>query len=385
MLPSKNGEDTVETKESDESKSPKSLKSMVHGVKETIKNDAIKNKSQRENENVSRKKMKSVSGRKTPFSGGFWVKLLKGVFCFIQGTLVTFKQEKVRKAFLSTLKIILFSVLASYLLVFFLTFPIRLFLIILSYFGLDLESIELDNMLETRHLIQGIAYFIPIGVIGILRYVLPSFNEDMFNYALESQDAKLSNFLKNSKVLKTYPLIGYLKRFSKLAVMGILVFVFSFIPYIGDFVLAVAQFYYSYQPLGQGSAFILSLLSLIPSTKSIAADILKTSMAANSLGKELLEVYFVKLPDVKQELYIYRRYYGWIFGFSFCWMFALRTPYIGSVFWGVAQASTSYLILKILQRNKLKVENQESDMVLLGQDELSTFETSPILTAKKLN
>ncbi|KAN0055831.1 hypothetical protein ACTA71_011718 [Dictyostelium dimigraforme] len=378
---------TTTTTATTTAKSPKTLKSMIGSVKETIENDAEKNKSQRLNEGGSVKKLKKVSDRKTPFSGGFYVKLVKGGYCFFKGAYVTFKEEKVIKAFLSTLKIILFGVLASYLIIFFMSFPIRLFVSFLTWIGIShLESI--DQMLDTKQVIDDIAYFIPLVVVGTLRYVVPSFNEDMFLFVLESQDKKLYSYLKECKILKTYPMIGYLKRFLKLAVMGTIVMIFGYIPYIGDFVLAVAQFYYSYRPLGQGTAFILSLFSLYGPTKGIAANVLKTSMAANSLGKELLEVYFMKLPDYKQELYIYRRFYGWIFGFSMLWTTVLRFPFVGAIFWGIAQGSTGFLILKLLQRNKLKYDNNETQVILLGQDQLSDFKedsSSPLLTSKKLN
>ncbi|KAM9968550.1 hypothetical protein ACTFIW_007700 [Dictyostelium discoideum] len=365
-------------------KSPKTLKSMIGSVKETIENDAEKNKSQRLNE--GQRSAKKVSYRKTPFSFGFYVKLIKGAYCFAKGAYVTFKEEKVIKAFLSTLKIILFGVLASYLVIFFMTFPIRLIISFLTWIGVShLESI--DQMLDTKQVVDDIAYFIPLVVVGTLRYVVPTFNEDMFFFVLESQDKKLSSYLKECKILKTYPMIGYLKRFSKLAVMGIVVMIFGYIPYIGDFVLAVAQFYYSYKPLGQGTAFFLSLFSLYGPTKGMAANVLKTSMAANSLGKELLEVYFMRLPDYKQEVYIYRRFYGWIFGFSMLWTTVLRFPFVGAIFWGIAQGSTAFLILKLLQRNQLKFDNQETQVILLGQDQLSDFKedsSSPLLTSKSL-
>eukprot|EP01132_Coremiostelium_polycephalum_P004966 gene4966-6187_t len=338
-------------------KEKKSIKKMIKDIKTTIDEDAKTNKSQRLNESVSRKKLKSVSKRKTPFKPGFYVKLAKGFYCFFKGTIITFKNDQVRKSFLSALKFLLFSILAAYLLVYFSTFPIKIILFVISKFGFDFPQI--NDILDPRELFKNIAMFVPLVLIGILRYIVPSFNEDMFFFVMIDENSKVGLFLKNSPILKTYPIIV-----------------------VGKLVIAVAQFYYSYQPLGQGLAFLLSLLSIIPYTSHFSTDLLKWMMATQSLGKELMEVYYCRLPDVKQEIYVHRRFFGWIFGFSAIWMLVLKyIPYVGGVLWPIACGSSGYLLLKILERNQFKYERGETDVILFGQNMLD----SNIVELKKQN
>jgi len=373
-------EEVVET-----DKKKTSIKGIVKSVKTTIDNDKKNNVSKRGNEKTSRDKLKFVSDRKTPFEPGFYVKLAKGIACFFQGAYLTFREPTVRNTYFSAMQYILLGILGTYIVFFLLTFPIKFVLFLFSYIGIQHDGV--DKMLEPSYLFSYIVYFIPLALVGILRYVIPSFNEDMFFYVLKSQDKKLGDFLQGSKILKAYPMWGYIKRNLMFVGFGILIYIFSLIPYIGVLVLAVSQFMYSYKPLGQGSAFLLSMLSLIPQTKDYAAIVLKLSMAANSLGRELMEVYFARLPDVTQEFYVYRRFYGYLFGFSFCWMLVItKIPYIGSSLWPVAQGSTAILLLKILQRNQYKLELEEKKqkqqqlqqqeqgykpLNLLGQDQLT--------------
>ncbi|KAF2068288.1 hypothetical protein CYY_010385 [Polysphondylium violaceum] len=362
-----------------------SIKGIIRYIFEYFDSDKKKNASKRLNEKEPRKKLKYVSDRKTPFEPGFYVKLAKGIGCFFSGTYYTFSEPTVRNTYFSAMQYILLGILGTYITFFLLTFPIKVVLYLLSFIHIQHDGI--DKMLEPAYLFNYIVYFIPLVLVGILRYVIPSFNEDMFFYVLKSQDKKLGDFLQGSKILKGYPMWGYVKRNLMFIGFGIVIYILSLIPYIGVLVLAVSQFMYSYRPLGQGTALILSCLSLIPQTKDYAAIVLKLSMSANSLGKELMEVYFARLPDVKQESYVYRRFYGWLFGFSFCWMLVItKIPYVGSSLWPVAQGSTAILLYRILQRNQYKFnleqehkQNQQkskekkeySILNLFGQDHLS--------------
>ncbi|KYQ92089.1 hypothetical protein DLAC_06926 [Tieghemostelium lacteum] len=333
---------------------------------------AVPQVSGRDGENASRKEKKKVTKRKTFVKPAFYVKLIKGFIYFIQGAIVTIKTKEIQEAYASMIKVILLSILATYAITYCITYPLKFILHMLSYIGLNFPSVM--EMLEPYNLLWQVAMFLPLALIGILRYVLPTFNDDMFFYVLNGQDSELCNFLKKSKVLKVYPMWNYVSRGLRLVGMGLFIYFTSFIPYVSNLVFAAAQFYYAREPLGMGISFILSFVSLLDRYRDTSTYILKLCMASHSLGKELLETYFARVPSVDNEYYLYRRFFGTIFGFSICWLVLLnKIPVVGVSLWPIAQGSGSYLLLRLLERNQWKSENGDSNFVLFGQHSTNSY------------
>lgn len=74
-------------------------------------------------------------------------------------------------------------------------------------------------------------------------------------------------------------------------------------------------------------------------------SLILTSHAANNLQ---LEPYFRRIkftPEQKRRWFRDRE--GVLFGFAFAFTVVLKTPFIGVLMYGVAEASTAYLITKI--------------------------------------
>ncbi|EGG23762.1 hypothetical protein DFA_05897 [Cavenderia fasciculata] len=318
---------------------------------------------ERINGNLSRKDAKKVTKRRTLVHPVFYIKFFKGFITFFKGFYLSINTKEIRKTYFETLKIMLIMMASVYLALTLLSFPVMALMGLFTKLGLGhFETIQIH--FTPLNLLSKIAFFIPMVFIGVLRYVLPSYNEDMFFNVMASQNKQLAEFLKESPVVKQYPFSGYMIRFGKMALFGGVVYLFSMVPYIGTFVLAASNFYYAYQPLGMGMSFILSVISLHPSLKSHSAYMLKALMASYSLGKELLEVYYCRVPDAKQEIYINRRFFGWLFGFSIISMYVLSIPYVGISLWGVIQGSASFLVIRILERNKFKEDVQHDTSII---------------------
>eukprot|EP01133_Synstelium_polycarpum_P020518 gene20518-24629_t len=321
----------------------------------------------RMNGDLSRKELKKVTKRKTLAHPVFYIKFAKGFLTFFKGALTSIRNRQIMSTYYETLQLLMVGIAGTYFALIMSTLPIRIGLFVLAKFGLHLES--LGTMLSPFVLFDKIALFVPMIFVGFLRYMLPSYNEDMFFSVMAVQNPVLAEHLRNSPIVKQYPFSDYLKRLGKMAFFGVSVYLMSLLPYVGTVIIPISQFIYSREPLGNGMAFVLSVTSLHPSFKSFASHSLKALMASYSLAKELLEVYYCRVPDAKQEVYINRRYFGWLFGFSIACMYCLSIPYIGVSLWGIAQGSAAVFVLQILERNAQKQMLEHDGVIHLYGEE----------------
>ncbi|GAM26418.1 hypothetical protein SAMD00019534_095930 [Acytostelium subglobosum LB1] len=326
---------------------------------------------QRLNSDLSKKQLKKVSKRSTFRHPGFYVKFAKGFATYLEGCLCAFRNRKMVTLYVQTIQMALIGIAATYLILMIATLPARIILHIISTLFVKTAPYLtiVQEVLSPLNLFGKIAMFVPMVFIGFLRYMLPSYNEDVFFTVMEGKNSELADFLRKAPIVKQYPFMAYLKRTATLLLLGIVVYLLSLLPHVGIVVIAVSQYMYSHEPLGNGMAFVLAMLSLHPALEIPAKHFLKALMASYSLGKEMLEVYYCRVPDAKQEVYMNRRYFGWIFGFSVMAMYSLSFPYIGVLLWGVAQGSTAILVLNILKRNTLKEQTLSEGVThLFGQD-----------------
>jgi hypothetical protein len=139
----------------------------------------------------------------------------------------------------------------------------------------------------------------------------------------------------------------FLMRFAKKGGISLAVFAASYIPYVGRLVLPAASFYTFNNAVGLGPASIIFGTGILLPRRYLVI-FLQTYFASRSLMRELLEPYFARVHFSKQEKRNwFRNREGLLFGFGIGFYILLRVPLLGVLIYGIAEASTAYLITKI--------------------------------------
>ncbi|KGO77402.1 hypothetical protein PITC_047750 [Penicillium italicum] len=152
-----------------------------------------------------------------------------------------------------------------------------------------------------------------------------------------------------SSVSEPFPqaLKSFFNRYSKKIGMMLAIHLLSMVVIIGRFVVPAATFYTFRGHVGATPAAVIFGVGLIL-PKTYIITFLHTYFASRSLMRELLEPYFCRIKltrEQKRQWFSDRE--GVLFGFAFAFTVLLRIPYIGVLMYGVAEASTAYLVTKI--------------------------------------
>lgn len=136
-------------------------------------------------------------------------------------------------------------------------------------------------------------------------------------------------------------------RFGKRAVISLAIYLLSYLPLVGRFVLPAASFYTLNKTLGPLPAtFIFGSGIFLP--RRYLVVFLQSYFSSRSLMRELLEPYFSRIRFTKEQK---RRWFrdreGLLFGFGVGFYIFLKIPLLGVLIYGIAEASTAYLITKI--------------------------------------
>lgn len=136
-------------------------------------------------------------------------------------------------------------------------------------------------------------------------------------------------------------------RFLRKGLISLAVFGASYLPYVGRFVLPAASFYTFNRAVGLGPASLIFGVGVCLPRRYLVI-FLQTYFSSRSLMRELLEPYFARVRFTKQEK---RKWFhnreGILFGFGIGFYVLLRVPLLGVLIYGIAEASTAYLITKI--------------------------------------
>ncbi|OQE72696.1 hypothetical protein PENNAL_c0092G04437 [Penicillium nalgiovense] len=152
-----------------------------------------------------------------------------------------------------------------------------------------------------------------------------------------------------SSVSRSIPeaLKSFFNRYARKIGMMLGLYLLSMVIIIGRFVMPAASFYTFRSHVGSTPAAVIFGVGLfLP--KNYIVTFLHTYFASRSLMRELLEPYFWRIkftPEQKRRWFRDRE--GVLFGFAFAFTVLLRIPYIGVLMYGVAEASTAYLVTKI--------------------------------------
>lgn len=234
----------------------------------------------------------------------------------------------------------------------------------LASFVTDLEKTNVDEqILGGLQFIQHVVLQVPLFLMALTRYLDPRPLDDVFMTSLlwvdkTNQDKhvgeKTTPFYDN---LRLYPyqaqkvtrLTPFVMRWVKKATIALVLYTLSLIPYAGKLVLPVASFSTFQQTSGFLPALVIfSAGFILP--RSIFTRFLQGFFASRSLVRELLTPYFARLHmSSKDRRRWFRERGGVMFGFGVGFYVLLKVPFVGILMYGIAQASTAYLLTKTTQ------------------------------------
>jgi len=147
---------------------------------------------------------------------------------------------------------------------------------------------------------------------------------------------------------KNSPLKAFLLRSARKGGISLGIYLATFIPFIGPFVLPVSSIYSLNSVTGPLPAGVFAFCSFFIFPKSLTVKILQTYFTSRSLVRDLLEPYFSRLPfTAEQKRRWFRDREGLLLGFGVGWVLLVKVPLVGVLVYGIAEASTAYLITKI--------------------------------------
>ncbi|KJX92858.1 hypothetical protein TI39_contig5817g00016 [Zymoseptoria brevis] len=252
------------------------------------------------------------------------------------------------------------------------TLGIRL---LIAFAGLFTDTSGLqwsEDIIDGIEFIEHSVLQIPFFLMSFMRYLSPAMDH-MFMESLrwvdqtyvkkhESEDPKALREMYHPNLelysqqavtaQKKEPkqaLVMFLTRYGRKAGISLAVYVLSFVPYVGRLVLPAASFYTFNKAVGLPPAIVVFGSSFIL-PKRYLVMFLQSYFSSRSLMRELLEPYFSRIhysPEQKRAWFRDRE--GVLYGFAFAFFAFLKIPLVGVLIYGIAEASTAYLITKITQ------------------------------------
>ncbi|KIX07206.1 uncharacterized protein Z518_01859 [Rhinocladiella mackenziei CBS 650.93] len=144
-------------------------------------------------------------------------------------------------------------------------------------------------------------------------------------------------------------LILFTAKYARRAAISLTIYALTFVPVVGPFVLPAASFYTFNRAVGPVPAGIVFACGLVV-PKHYMVSFLQTYFSSRSLMSRLLEPYFKRIRFTKQQKKIwFIDRSGVLFGFSVAFAIVVKIPLLGVLMYGIAEASTAYLITKITE------------------------------------
>lgn len=156
-------------------------------------------------------------------------------------------------------------------------------------------------------------------------------------------------------------LLAFAKRYGRKIGMLLGIYLASLVPMVGRFVMPAASFYTFRNAVGTTPAavifgtgvmlpkrYLVTFLHSYFASRSLMRELVRPYLFQKSTNSIQLEPYFSRIkftPEQKRHWFSDRE--GVLFGFAFAFTFALKIPIVGVLIYGLAEASTAYLITKI--------------------------------------
>ncbi len=238
-------------------------------------------------------------------------------------------------------------------------------------FVLRLDAVTWDDkIVDGLHFIEEHVLQVPLFLMALMRYITPTL-DNLFMDSLKWVDTTYEQKHRNESPDKLrsmyYPNLRqyskkdgsthttsaaeattmFLWRFARKAFISLAIFGLSYLPVVGRFVLPAASFYTFKRAVGLGPASVIFGVGVFLPRHYLVV-FLQSYFASRSLMRELLEPYFARVhfnKDEKKRWFHSRE--GILFGFGIGFYILLRVPLLGVLIYGIAEASTAYLITKI--------------------------------------
>ncbi|KAI4175851.1 MAG: hypothetical protein LQ343_001465 [Gyalolechia ehrenbergii] len=141
--------------------------------------------------------------------------------------------------------------------------------------------------------------------------------------------------------------IVFLYRYGRRAAMSLGIYMLSYLPIVGRFVLPAASFYTFNKAVGPVPATVIFGSGIFLPRRYLVI-FLQSYFSSRSLMRELLEPYFSRIRFNKEQKRLwFRDREGLLFGFGVGFYIFLKIPLMGVLIYGIAEASTAFLITKI--------------------------------------
>ncbi|KAI9822290.1 MAG: hypothetical protein M1827_000008 [Pycnora praestabilis] len=227
-----------------------------------------------------------------------------------------------------------------------------------------------DKVVGGLDFIQNSVLQVPFFLMSLMRYITPTLDE-MFMDSLqwvdktyyqkhESDDPKKlrATYYPNLRMYATHgstsshksPMdagLMFLTRFGRRAGISLAIYALSHLPLVGRFVLPAASFYTLNNAAGPIPAAVIFGGGIFLPRRYLVV-FLQSYFSSRSLMRELLEPYFSRIRFTKeQKQRWFRDREGLLFGFGVGFYVFLKIPLLGVLIYGIAEASTAYLITKI--------------------------------------
>ncbi|EEH41069.2 transmembrane protein UsgS [Paracoccidioides lutzii Pb01] len=205
---------------------------------------------------------------------------------------------------------------------------------------IDLEAATWDDIVLGRlDFISTYVLQVPFLLMTLMRYVTPTLDDIMYSTMSSKEPGGKGSLASSFKAFVT--------RYGRKTALSIAVYLLSLLPVIGRFVLPSASFYTFNKAVGTVPALVIFGSGLFVPRRFLVM-FLQTYFSSRSLMRELLEPYFTRIKFTKSQkrLWFHDRE-GVLFGFAVGFYTMLRIPLLGVLMYGIAEASTAYLITKI--------------------------------------
>ncbi|KAF2455252.1 hypothetical protein BDY21DRAFT_396485 [Lineolata rhizophorae] len=141
--------------------------------------------------------------------------------------------------------------------------------------------------------------------------------------------------------------LAFVVRSARKAGISIAIYLLTFVPLVGRFVMPAASFYTFNKAVGlQPAVIVFGSSAIVPRRWLIV--FLQSYFSSRSLMRQLLEPYFSRIKFSKEQK---RKWFkdreGVLFGFGVGFFIMLKIPLLGVLVYGIAEASAAYLITKI--------------------------------------
>ncbi|SAM04358.1 hypothetical protein [Absidia glauca] len=282
------------------------------------------------------------------------------------------RQQKFLRIFIHLAVLSVVLLVITHLLV---TIPLRFAKALVFVFASG-DTTRVDQLLEsTRSAIRDLVSYVPVVALLFMRYAYRKPLDDLFMETIRYIDetnkttytAALSQHADDKKIhtnnkKKVWPSIKvYLLRTWKKVRLGLVVFLLSLLPVVGQFVFPLAGAYTTWKSLGntQGVAVGISFFFL---PRWATLILVRSLIGMRTLMRELLEPYFARMHfSHKEKLKWFSGRKDVLFGFSAIAYLLIRVPFVGFVGYGVAQAAAAYMLTTVVSVEEVVKHSPDGD------------------------